>query len=191
MAIESEIDALKAVDEALMAIDKEAQTRVLEWANSKFLGIPVTKKQIEIPVEQNQGRSGSPVKPRVKRSKSKSKTTKGSKVIIKQIKDLNLRPKGKQSARDFVAEKTPTNQKQKGVVALYYLLSILELDKASVDHICTVFKDVRWPAPTDLLNTLQQAGSEGWLDTSDSTDIKITPIGENVVEHDLPKSKKS
>jgi hypothetical protein len=37
---------------------------------------------------------------------------------------------------------------------------------------------------------LHQAGTSGWLDTSDSEDIKITSSGENLVEHDLPGKAK-
>lgn len=193
MAIESEIDALKAVDEALAAIDEGARVRVLSWANSKYLGNSVSTApaasaaQVEPPPVSS---TASTSKKKTSKAKTKAKSTKKPKTIYKQVKDLNLRPSGKKSARDFVAEKNPTNQKQKCVVALYYLLHELELEKASIDHIYTFFKDCSWPVPADLPNTLHQAGSAGWLDTADATDIKITPMGENVVEHDLPKKSK-
>jgi hypothetical protein len=37
---------------------------------------------------------------------------------------------------------------------------------------------------------MQQAGTEGWLDTSVNTDIKIATHGENLIEHTLPKKDK-
>ncbi|MBT9612737.1 MAG: hypothetical protein IV108_05660 [Burkholderiales bacterium] len=190
MAINSEIDALKVLDEALSAIDKEAQVRVLEWANSKFLGSPITKSKFEPTSQQIIEAPTSPTSQVSKKKPQKSKPTKKPKTVIKQVKDLDLHPKGKISAKDFVAEKQPTNTKQKCVVALHYLLNTLELEVAGIDHIYTFFKGVGWPAPTNLPNTLHQAGSAGWLDTANAADIKITPLGENEVEHHLPKQKK-
>ena len=193
MAIESEIDALKAVDEALSAIDEEARARVLSWANSKYLGTSITLAHAAPAAAEPPPTSTSAAtstKKKATKAKTKGKAKKKPKTVYKQVKDLNLRPSGKSSARDFVAEKKPTNQKQKCVVALYYLLHTLELEKASIDHIYTFFKDCSWPVPADLPNTLHQAGTAGWLDTADATDIKITPMGENVVEHDLPKKPK-
>lgn len=195
MAIESEIDALKAVDEALGTIDKDAQIRVLSWANSKYLaGTPAPIIQAGSSVHEEPAhvvRSSGKSKKKTAVAKPKAKSAKKSKTIYKQVKELNLRPAGKKSAKDFVAEKNPTNQKQKCVVALYYLLHILEMEKAGIDHIYTLFKDSSWPVPADLPNTLHQAGSEGWLDTADATNIKITPKGENIVEHELPPKQKA
>lgn len=185
----SEGDALKAIDDAISAIDDDAKIRVLQWANLKFMRTPIlgqatesnNKISADKPASQNEG------KQKNKSEKTKSKATKKTKLVIKQIKDLNLRPNGKASAHDFVTEKNPTTQKQKCVVALYWLLEILELEQAGLDHIYTFFKGVNWPSPTNFPNTLHQAGSSGWLDTADAMDYKITPMGENVVKHDLPK----
>ena len=193
MDTDSEIVALKAVGEVLDALDEEARKRVLNWANSKYLGASVTS--IQTPSVEEAAKPLTPENPTVKRrkagtSKGKPRASKKSKAIYKQVKDLNLRPRGKKSARDFSIEKSPTNQKQKCVVGLYYLLNVLEIESAGIDHIYTFFKDCDWPVPSDLPNTLHQAGSAGWLDTADAKDIKITPMGENVVEHDLPKKQK-
>jgi hypothetical protein len=186
----SETQALTAVDNALSAIEKEAQVRVLAWANSKFLGSAIGKPDL-VPHTQQAAETPTNLDAPVDKKKAvKAKQTKKSKTVIKQIKDLDLHPEGKVSAQAFAAEKQPTNAKQKCVVALFYLLNTLELDIAGTDHIYTFFKNVGWPAPANLANTLHQAGTEGWLDTSNSADIKITPLGENVVEHNLPKPKK-
>ncbi len=37
---------------------------------------------------------------------------------------------------------------------------------------------------------MHQAGSAGWLDTADSEEIKLTSMGENLIEHELPKEQK-
>lgn len=186
MSDKSEIDALKEVDAALGAIDEDARKRVLAWANSKYLGVSVENLD-DLNTQQPHITKK---KTNKKVAKKKLKNTKKSKTTYKLIKDLNLRPKEKKSAVDFVSEKSPPNMKQKCVVALYWVLNILEIEQAGIDHIYTFFKGVQWPVPGDLANTLHQAGSAGWLDTSDANNIKITPMGENVVEHDLPKKLK-
>jgi hypothetical protein len=106
-------------------------------------------------------------------------------------KSLNLTPSGKPSATDFATEKTPSNNYQKAVVAVYYLRETIGLSAVTVPGVFTFFKAVGWPAPTDLRNTLQKAGSEGWLDTADGDDIKLTSMGENLVEHSLPAKPKA
>lgn len=191
MSQKSEIDALKEVDEALQAIDEEARKRVLSWANSKYLGTAIEVGGVVEPDATEKHHSPAPKKKKATSTKKKAtKTTKKSKTTYKLLKDINLRPSGKTYAQDFVSEKNPPNIKQKCVVALYWVLNVLELEKAGIDHIYTVFKGVQWPLPGNLPNMLHQAGSAGWLDTSDADDIKITPMGENVVEHDLPKKPK-
>jgi hypothetical protein len=124
-----------------------------------------------------------------KKKAAAAKSSKKTKSIIAMDKSLNLTPSGKKSAAQFATEKAPANVKQKCVVAVYYLREFIGLDKIGVSAVYTVFKTLGWPIPSDLKNTLQQAGSEGWLDTSDADDIKVTSMGENVVEHSLPTAK--
>lgn len=119
------------------------------------------------------------------------KAAKKPKTILSMDKNLNLNPAGKPSAAQFAAGKSPTNVKEKCVVAAYYLRDVLAVEKVTAQGVLTFFKHLSWPVPADLKNTLQQAGSAGWLDTSDSEDIKITSSGENLVEHDLPTKAKS
>lgn len=194
MAVITEIDALKTVDETLSAIDKEARVRVLDWANSKYSDSVVSAvKDVDASVPKDQAQPFSVTsitKKAASKAKSKTKSTKKSKPTFQPIKDLDLYPSGKISAKDFVTEKKPTNHKQKCVVALYYLLNFLNLETVSIDHIYTFFKSCNWKLPTDLPNMMSQAGSAGWLDTSNLKDIRLTPMGENLITHDLPKKQK-
>jgi hypothetical protein len=103
------------------------------------------------------------------------------------IKNLNLRPKGKISFKDFVAEKRPPANLQKCTVAVYHLQHKLGLKGIGVNHVFTCYKEVGWRVPPNLSNTLSVIASiRGWLDTSNKEDIKTTTHGENLVEHDLP-----
>jgi hypothetical protein len=95
------------------------------------------------------------------------------------------------SAVQFATEKSPTNLMQKCVVAVHYLRDTIEMEKVTTQAVFTFFKHLSWPVPADLKNTLQQAGTAGWLDTANSQDIKLTSLGENLIEHNLPAKAKA
>lgn len=187
-----EIDAIKPVAGALEKLNPDEQARVLGWAQAKFggatnivapTGSPVTPP-ITPPSANNPNTS-------VGRPPSKAKHLKKAKTIISMDKSLDLAPQGKISASQFATQKSPSNAKQKSVVAVHYLRDVIGLQKVSAQAVFTFFKYVRWPVPANLRNILHQAGTEGWLDTADSEDIKLTSLGENLVDHDLPTKAKT
>ena len=177
-----EIEAMKTIADSLKNLDEGARIRVLSWAGSKFGGAVVDSKVTTPPTSKVSKTSSN-----MKKASSKSSKTKS---VISMDKTLDLSPSGKKSAIEFQSEKAPASVVEKCVVAAYYLREIIEVDAITVTGVFTFFKAVGWKVPSDIRNTLQQAGSKGWLDTKDGDDIKITSMGENLIEHDLPKSKK-
>jgi hypothetical protein len=91
-----------------------------------------------------------------------------------------------------VGEKKPNSIYEKCTVAAYYLKHVLGLKAVSANHIFTCFKHVKWRVPADLLNSLSYTASQyGWLDTSDRQSVNVSTMGENLIEHDLPRVKSS
>ena len=181
----SEIDALKTMDEALSALESpQARNRVLSWAWNKFSSEPKPADDFD---ERGKPRTSK------KRSKKKISSAKGkSKASLSMVKDLNLKPKGKKSLDEFVDAKRPTSYYEKSTISAYYLKEELKLSAISANHIYTCFKHMKWRIPADFFNTLAYTASQyGWLDTSNREDVKVTTMGENLVEHDLPKVKGS
>ncbi len=186
----SEIDVLKAVDEALSELENpEARNRVLDWAWKKYstkLGpsdIVDTETAVRSTVTNKYKKKGS-------RAKGKTKGKVKIKSSLSMMKDLNLKPKGKQSLDEFVDIKKPFSHYEKCAVSTYYLKHELDLSAISESHVYTCLKHMKWRIPANLSNTLAYTSSHyGWLDTSNLQDIKITTMGENLVEHDLPKQK--
>lgn len=193
----NEIEAMRAIDEALAGLaDDETRARVLRWAVEKF-----GKGEVTVPA----GDAKSNAQPteeggtqRKKRVKGKRKTSgrrpakKASKASHSIVKDLILKPKGQQSFAEFVTDKSPSSNAERCVAAAYYVDRVLKKAPVSADHVYTCFKDVAWRIPADLCNALQWTASrKGWLLTSDMSDIRLTPRGENLIEHDLPKQRKS
>jgi hypothetical protein len=123
-------------------------------------------------------------------SKANSKTKNKVKMPLSMARDLNLKPKGKKSFDDFVDEKKPNSIYEKSTVAAYYLKHELGLPAISASHIFTCFKHMKWRVPADLLNSLAYTASQyGWLDTGDRENINVSTMGENLIEHDLPRTK--
>jgi len=105
------------------------------------------------------------------------------------VKELNLRPDGKQSLREFFAEKKPGKQPEMIAVFVYYLAKILDLSEITPHHVFTCFKDVGRRSPKNLPQAIRNtANRKAWVDSADQKDIKITSHGENFVEHDLPRA---
>ena len=181
----TEIEALKTIDEALAGLDDSTtRDRVLRWACQKYaVGNPLPAISVDqrvMPPTPARVRIGKP------KQKSRVKTSAGSMPSI--VRDLNLKPKGKDSFDKFAAQKKPNSNQHRCVVAVYYLRHELDLSPITVDHVYTCFKHMQWRVPSSLANTMAYVASVfGWLDTRNMADIKMTTIGENLVEHDLPK----
>jgi hypothetical protein len=110
---------------------------------------------------------------------------------VSLVADLNLRPKGTKTLREFYGEKKPTTNEQSFAVMTYYLEKVLGISGISPNHIYTGFKDLDLRVPARLRTVISNSASRhAWIDTSDKENIKLTIHGENFVEHDLPSSKK-
>lgn len=107
------------------------------------------------------------------------------------VKDLILTAEGdKPSLKQFYAEKNPKSNYERNVVFCYYLQKIKIIKPIGINHIYTCYKEVKQRTGS-ISVSLSETSRKGWLDTSDMSDIKITPRGENYVEYDLPKVKKA
>jgi hypothetical protein len=108
------------------------------------------------------------------------------------VKELDLRPPGKQSFADFVAEKNPKSNHDKHAVAVYYLATIAGLHPVSTDDVFTAWREMGWKLPPDFGASLRlTASKKRFLDTSESDNLRLVNPGLNHVEQDLPGEKKS
>jgi len=102
-------------------------------------------------------------------------------------KSLDFVKGGSPSFRDFVESKKPRSVLEKCLVSVYWLTRHAHNPTpATVEQVYTCFKAASWQVPSDLVNTLQQAGSKGWLDTRKRDDLKVVVQGENHIEHEMP-----
>lgn len=123
----------------------------------------------------------------VEHSKKKSAVTTKTPSLVK---DLDLLGKGKaQSLKTFVGVYTPKSAMEWNLLFVYYLQKILEVDAIGVDHIYTCYKHVNIKSPTHLYQSLvNTAHKKGSINTTSVDAITVTIVGENSVEHEMPKN---
>jgi hypothetical protein len=109
---------------------------------------------------------------------------------INLVPNLDFRPKGKQSLKEFFAEKMPRFDQEQVLVVVYYMQHTLTLPSIGLGHVLTAFKDVGKPVPVDLRSTIRNIKKKkAFLNFTDMKAIRTTTQGNNYVEHDLPAKK--
>jgi hypothetical protein len=183
-------DGLRSIAEAVKQTFKQEQRTVKLIAASpdvdpKQLAAMVDEQVIDIEtIEQGDEDTAESVtngaKARAPRAKKPS--------TYSLVKDLNFRPKEKQALREFFDEKKPSDQQHQLTVIMYYLYRILEIEGITPNHVFTALKHLGGiRVPNDIAGTLRAIASrKGYLDTSNTEDLKTTTEGDNLVEHDLP-----
>lgn len=124
---------------------------------------------------------------------SKINKSKGSNVKIStMLANLNLRPPNAKHLITFFSEFKIKSDYEANLIFTYYLKTFLKEDMISVDHIYTCYKEVKRKIPTNLYQSIANTKRDkSWLDTSNTSDLKLTVQGENYIEHDIIKIEKN
>lgn len=175
------MEAMPRIAETIKQFPEALQSQAFEALLTEFRGSQPQRQD----TKRRKGSEGAVESPKATR-RPRRKRTRGPTVK----KDLDLRPKGKPSLREFAESRKPTNNDDKNVLSVYYLRRIADVNVVSIDHVFTCYKAMGWREPTDLASSLRlTASKKSFLDTSTGDDIKLTSIGRNHVEHDLPPEK--
>lgn len=106
------------------------------------------------------------------------------------LKDLDLSGGKKcESLKDFFGLYEAKTNFERNLIFVYYLKQKLALTNITVDHVFSCYRDVPGiKSPEALRQSLIDTNNRrGWVDTSNTDDIKVTITGVNYLEHDLPK----
>jgi hypothetical protein len=107
---------------------------------------------------------------------------------IKPVGDIDFVPDGKQSLKEFFAEKAPDSDLDQILVICHFLQHALASEKIGPGHVLSGFKHVGKPVPKDLKQTIRNLkDKKAWLNFSDIDSIHLTTEGDNQVEHELGK----
>jgi len=136
--------------------------------------------------------AGEQTKQDVQQSKNGSSSKKKrSTKSIQADRKLNLRPQDGLSFADFVEQKKPSNNDERNVAAVYYLVEELGQRNATVEQVMTCYEDRGWRQPNDIVNSLQITSSKKhWLDSGNREAITLNVPGKNYVKHDMSKTSK-
>ena len=119
----------------------------------------------------------------VRKPASKSKPRKSP--SYKFVPDLNLRPQGKESLKEFVSCRTLDDNQELTVAFVYYLQKVIGVEKVTPDHLYTCYKEVAKPSPTNIGQVATNtANRNGWIIASRTEGYTVTVQGENFIEHD-------
>lgn len=107
---------------------------------------------------------------------------------FKVITDLNLRPKGKASLKEFAAKYVIKSGEELSLLIVYYLKEELK-ETVTANHIYSCYKELGNKIPQYFKQTLSnQKNRKNWIDVDDWNDIKYTTPGMNYMEHDITKA---
>jgi hypothetical protein len=176
---ESVIQEFKSLRENEMAtIIESIKSITLEKTNTD-----VESSETQPALEQKQNSNTS-----VKSPNKKSSSRKTTQKIPKQLMDLNLRPNGKTSLRDFFNLYEIKTNFERNVTYVYYLIKVVGIKNIAIDHIYTAYKETGQKVPENIYQSLIDTKKHrGWIDTTNIDDIKLSIQGENYIEHDAPK----
>jgi len=180
---------LIAIADVLKKYPESIQPQVFEILTKHFVGGETTDKS-EPKTKQTETKNTDKKNETASKPKSNGKAAAKNKESVSLMKDLDLRPKGEISFKDFYAEKQPSSAMDFNTVAIYYLKEICKIDPVTPNHIYTCYKEVAQRPPVAFNQSLRDTASKnGHIDTSNTNDIKIPLRGKTFVEHDLPKQK--
>lgn len=179
---------LIGIADLLKKYPESVQPQVFEILMKHFVG-DIGVGKTELIIKQAETKS-SEKKSEIVKPKSNGKSAAKSKESVSLIKELDLRPKGKTSFKDFYSEKRPSSAMNFNAVAIYFLKEICQIEAVTPNHIFTCYKEVGQRPPIAFTQSLRDTASRnGYIDISDTSDIKISLRGKVFVEHDLPKQK--
>ena len=181
---------LKEIANILKEYPENLQGKVFDLLSKTYLGdlnLSETQSVPESSSQENTNDVGT-VSANVKSPSTSKKRANTSKDSYKIVKTLNLKGDSNTlSLAKFCEDKITTTSIKFNVIASYYLKNVLNIEKVTPDHIYSCYKEMNIKVPTRLTQSLRDTASSkyGYLDTSDTNDIKVPITGENYVEHEL------
>jgi hypothetical protein len=172
--IEAEAEILKKIDEQLKGLSPDVRAEAFQILVARHLGQPSRGS-----TRSTAGQKSAQSKRGVSRAKSH----------MAVVKELDLKKSGANpSLRDFYIQKKPKTFSEQNAVFVFYLNRIKEMDSVTPNHVFTCYKEVKARVPGAFYQSLLDTSRiKGWIDTGDTENIRITTVGENFVQHDLPK----
>lgn len=109
---------------------------------------------------------------------SKSSTSK----TLKRLNNINFEPAGKESLKDFITKYAPKNDKERNLLFVHYLQSVLEIGEITFDHIYSCYDILDLRISENLPQTIRNTASRtGWIETKNAI-LSVTIKGNNQIK---------
>lgn len=98
----------------------------------------------------------------------------------------------KPNLRDFYKSKNPSTNQEKITLFVYYINKNLEITNVLPGHIVSCYKEVGDRLPLNIPQMFKDITHlKSWIEPSgEAGSVKTTISGDNLIEHDLPRTKK-
>lgn len=100
---------------------------------------------------------------------------------------LDLNPIGKQSLKDFFTPLKSKNHSEHILVIVYYLEKLTNENMININSLYTAYKHLALKVPNFVKTFANIKKRNGYIDTTNYNNLKVTRIGENYLEHGLKK----
>lgn len=169
--IEIDAEILRMIDEQVKTMSPDIRAEAFQILVRRHL----TK-------DQNLQSSERPIKTAGKRA---ARAKSGSDISV--VRDLDLKKdENGPSLRDFYAQKRPGSFVEHNTLFVFYLNRTKLIEDVTPSHVYTCYKEVGARIPGAFYQSLLDTSRKGWIDTQNTAKIRVTTVGENFVEHDLP-----
>lgn len=195
--IDKELEAMVKCHELMKDLNDDSKLRVFKYLLDRYNLVPANPnfkqnnmhQPILVPIEDSEFIEEEP-KSRLSKKKdisSKSKSTGNSTKSYSLVTSLNLISNGNESLKDFYAKYLVKSNFDRNIIILYYLKNVVGEENVGINHIYTCYKSLSQRVPNIYQSLLDTKNRKGWIDTSDTEDLKVTVAGENYIEHEIIK----
>jgi hypothetical protein len=102
------------------------------------------------------------------------------------VPDLNFRPDGQPTLKDFIDQKNPKNDMATVLAVVYYMQHSMNLNRIGPSHVMTAIKELGKAVPVDVRQTIRNVkNAKVWLTYTDIEEIRTTTQGDNFVEYEM------
>jgi hypothetical protein len=114
---------------------------------------PESEEQLDVVLDDvSQDQEAETVSPRKPRGSGKKSDRNAG---LKLVPNLNFRPEGHPTFREFAASKNAVSDVDVVVASVFYMKRMMQLSKVDASHVMTAFKDLSKPFPLDLKATIR------------------------------------
>lgn len=194
---EKELKSFNQCADALSHLEKKSIIKVFHMLSIHFEVMPTLNDFNNTTGNYSDFSSNEPTvvtesektEPKKLKAKNPSKKPKGSgSKDLTYLTEFDFRPSNNEALKDFFGKYKTSSNFEKNLVFIYYLQEVLKVSEITVDHVYSCYRYLNLKIPSLIQSLIDTKKAKGWIDTSDTNDMKVTRTGINFLEHEMPKS---